>query len=123
MNDFSDLEKTVYGIAAPDVRMLFFRNRKLMSKRILNVLKTYTDGLTGLGIPYPELIQRWRTAMETEFSDEEEIKWPEDYDGPPTQKSIMMRSTRDELEDMGVSIADLDIIDAALAGITIPNPE
>lgn len=115
--ELTDLEETVYGVAANDVHMLFLNNGVGMSARILRVAASFKDSTA---LTNPEAIAAWRAGMEAEFS---EVDWPEDYSEPPTKKSEITRQLLDRLEAEGVVQEDLDLVEELMSTIDIPIPE
>lgn len=115
MPEYSDLEKAVYGVAAPDVQQLFAKERNRMSARILRVVQSVIDGTA---LSNQEAIGAWRAGMEAEFPDE---SWPDDYSEEPTAKSKAIRSILDALRDLGVTQEQRDTLRTALDQLTIPE--
>jgi hypothetical protein len=112
----TNLEKAVYGVAAPDVRQLFLEHRASMSERILRVVQSVIDETT---LTNQEAIAAWRLGMEIEFPDED---WPDDYNEQPTTKTKTIRAILDELEKLGVPQSELDTLEPSLDALTIEEP-
>ncbi len=117
MSEFTVLEKTVYGVAAPDARDLFHSQRGRMSARILRVVQSVIDQTA---LTNQEAIEAWRTGMEAEFSTE--VEWPADYSVQPTTQSKAVREILAHLETLGVSDIELDALEIELNKLTIPEP-
>ncbi len=112
------LEKTVYGVAAHDVQVLFAEQGYEISGRLLNVVARFKDSTS---LTNPEAIAAWRAGMRAEFP---EVDWPDDYNVAPTNKSNAIRAILEALEVKGVSQAELDALELELEKLTtITEPE
>lgn len=115
MPKYTNLEKAVYGVAAPDARQLFIDHRRSMSERILKVVQSVIDGT---GLTNQQAIAAWRAGMEAEFPD---VPWPSDYSEQPTAKSKAVRSILEALGDLRVPEAELDTLEIELDKLTIQD--
>ena len=117
MPEYTNLEKAVYGVAAPNVRQLFLDLRTNISQRILKVVQSVIQ-ITNL--TNAEAIAAWRLGMEDEFP---EVSWPIDYNIEPTTKTKTIRQIISDLKELNVSQTELDTLKIELDKLIIEETE